>query len=153
MNMAKFPEFNKRTNPGDFDQYSSTEEILKNGWKMIKPQNYDFALIDVMQSEMESSKKAKDEDNKKNADEERRLLATDKVIGKAITLTKKSEDVIINKPFDDGLYFQFKKSKPKHISFECKTSNAETSEACDVRLFLTDSKKSKYAKDDANNMI
>jgi len=58
-----------------------------------------------MQSEMESSKKAKDEDNKKNAEEERRLLATDKVIGKAITLTKKSEDVIINKPFDDGLYF------------------------------------------------
>lgn len=51
----------------------------------------------------------------------------------------------MNKPFDDGLYFTFEKSKPKQISFECKTDTAEEAEACDIRLFLTNKEKSDFS--------
>lgn len=46
--------------------------------------------------------------------------------------------------FDDGLLIQFNLSKPQHVSYYCRTSNAKNAETCDVRLFQMDNKESKY---------
>lgn len=96
---------------------------------------------------MDDSAKAKKAELK--VEETRRILVESDdttVVEKAITLKKKPAEMISNKPFDDGLYFTFEKSKPKHISFECKTDNADV-EACDLRLFLTNKETSDYTKD------
>ena len=63
-------------------------------------------------------------------------MQSSKKVEKAITLKKRSRELIVNKPFDDGLYFQFPKQKPQHIQFECKTDNSDSAESCDIRLFL-----------------
>lgn len=71
----------------------------------------------------------------------------EKFNGKYITLKKKAdaadhENVLI-KPFDDGLYFQFKdKIKPRQVSFYCSTDTAEEAESCDIRLFQLNKDKS-----------
>lgn len=76
---------------GDFTQYATKEEIFTNGWQMIKPENYDFDLVDVTQAEIDFSVQAKKDDIKIVDEDERRILveAKDKVISKGITLKKK----------------------------------------------------------------
>jgi len=64
--------------------------------------------------------------------------------GKYITLKKKENDNknVLIRPFDDGLYFNFKDIiKPHHISFYCKTDTALEAESCDFRLFQLNKEK------------
>ena len=52
------------------------------------------------------------------------------------------------KPFDDGLYFDFKEFiKPKHISFYCMTDD-EKAESCDFRLFKVNKDKTEWKDND-----
>ena len=50
----------------------------------------------------------------------------------AVSLAKKYEADLYG--FDDGLLMTFPQSKPKHLSFYCKSSEAEE-ESCDLKLF------------------
>lgn len=65
--------------------------------------------------------------------------------GKFITLKKtKDMDNVQIRPFDDGLYFKFDKLiKPKHISFYCKTDNADV-ESCNFRVFEVNTVRTRW---------
>ena len=74
------------------------------------------------------------------------VVFSDKAI--ALQLSKKDDEKYFE--FDDGLMIQFEHSKPQHVSYFCRTSNAKDAETCDVRLLNIDNQKSNYTVVDEN---
>ena len=116
----------------------STLDTLKKHWSFIPGSDYEYEVIeDKAETPRRLSKH-----NKEPVEDESQYHQGLGSEGNVLQIKKKEG---ANQNFDDGVYIQFARQKPKHLTFWCRTTDGEELETCDLRLFHLDKKKSEYS--------